>query len=105
MTKLYLRYLNDYDIIQLLNEKVPILIKQKNIEYHIERYNLRENNILKKKLDYGFLLLSYKRKKSMNVSFLQPIYPLHYCSEKNKILVKNAIKTYENELLNIIPHR
>lgn len=104
MTKLFLRYLNDYDLIEFLNEKVPILIKQNNINYHINNYEKYGNNPYKKNLDFVFSSLSLKREKIMNVSFLQPIYPFYYCSQRKKILVDKAVDIYEKNLKDIILH-
>ena len=102
MTKLYLRYLKDYDIIQMLNERIPEIIKKKNLEYHNERYNYRKNQnspywelYLKKRcLDEGFWIMTLYRQKYINVSFIQPCYPF-YITPKNRLNVKHAIKIYE----------
>jgi len=104
MTKLFLRYLTDNDLIEMLNEKVPILIKQNNIKYHINNYEKNKNNPYKKNLDLVFISLTKQRELSLNVSFLQPIYPFFYCSKRKKILVYKAIDIYEKKLKSSILH-
>ena len=93
MEKSYLIFLKDYDIITLLNEKIPKLIKQRNIDYHIQRNKYK--NIHYKELIQTFQKLTEKRNNLKNVSFIQPIYPFY---SRNTVLVKHAIKIYEKNI-------
>lgn len=90
MKKSYLVFLKDYDIICLLNERIPKLIKQKNIDYHINRN--RYKDIYYQEIIQTFKKLTEKRGNSKYVSFIQPIFPFYY---GNTVFVKHAIKIYE----------
>ena len=60
MEKSYLIFLKDYDIIRLLNEKIPKLIKQRNIDYHIQRNKYK--NIHYQEIIQTFKKLTEKKK-------------------------------------------
>ena len=90
-----LRYLNDYDIISILNEIVP---KKYNFEYHKNRfknkntkYNLNCGNY--SKINSIFQNINIIRLKCKNVSFIQPVFPFYY--RGNTFCVKHAVNIYE----------
>ena len=92
MEKSYLIFLKDYDIICLLNERIPKLIKQRNIDYHIQRNKCK--NIHYQEIIQTFKKLTEKRDNSKYVSFIQPIFPFYYGST---VFVNHAIKIYEKK--------
>lgn len=71
-----LRFL-DYDVSQLLNEKIEYELNKK---YHNNLYKKREqslNYIYKNIIKNVFLNIVKKRELCKNVSFISPIYPFY----------------------------
>ena len=94
-----LRFIEDFDIISILNELVPKSKEKFSREFHTKLYNDKLNNNInffsKIHIDDIFWKITQKRLLNNNVSFMRPIYPFYSCPITKELDVKHAINIYE----------
>ena len=97
-----LRFLKDYDVIEILNKEVPKSREKFAREFHLNLYNdyLNNNDNYYNKIYIDNTLSKMTQTRILNekVSSVESIYPFYQCPIAKTLKVSHAIETYEEYL-------
>ena len=97
-----LRFLKDYDVIEILNKEVPKSREKFAREFHLNLYNdyLNNNDNYYNKIYIDNTLSKMTQTRILNekVSLVESIYPFYQCPITKTLKVSHAIETYEEYL-------